>query len=182
MHRAFAPEAGTWGSFHVMGRVQGAKEKRRRDQAQDGRVPIQLCPGVVPLGVPLPSPPGWFEAFGRRMVLGIALPGSGPAAEAALPSTVQTDPPASAPTSKPSTSSPPRDSLTPGPGPSSAALLRQPPAKAPTTDTISECPGTAGGCRTLLRMVPWGWGEGRQDAFSHQQSWEAHFAPSNQTY
>ncbi|NXK13378.1 TLE2 protein, partial [Herpetotheres cachinnans] len=44
----------------------------------------------------------------------------------------------SAPTSKPSSSSPPRDSLTPGPGPSSAALLRQPPAKAPATDTISE--------------------------------------------
>ncbi|NXW24406.1 TLE2 protein, partial [Circaetus pectoralis] len=44
----------------------------------------------------------------------------------------------SAPTSKPVTSSPPRDSLTPGPGPSSAALLRQPPAKAPATDTISE--------------------------------------------
>ncbi|NWS61004.1 TLE2 protein, partial [Chunga burmeisteri] len=49
-----------------------------------------------------------------------------------------TDPPASAPTSKPSASSPPCDSLTPGPGPSSAALLRQPPAKAPATDTISE--------------------------------------------
>ncbi|NXV85692.1 TLE2 protein, partial [Calonectris borealis] len=44
----------------------------------------------------------------------------------------------SAPTSKPSSSSPPRDSLTPGPGPSSAALLRQPPTKAPATDTISE--------------------------------------------
>ncbi|KAM9619311.1 transducin-like enhancer protein 2 isoform 3-T4 [Morphnus guianensis] len=48
-----------------------------------------------------------------------------------------TDPPASAPTSKPVASSPPRDSLTPGPGPSSAALLRQPPAKAPATDTIT---------------------------------------------
>ncbi|XP_042650265.1 transducin-like enhancer protein 2 isoform X3 [Tyto alba] len=48
-----------------------------------------------------------------------------------------TDPPAGAPTSKPSMSSPPRDSLTPGPGPSSAALLRQPPAKASTTDTIT---------------------------------------------
>ncbi|NXR04468.1 TLE2 protein, partial [Sagittarius serpentarius] len=43
----------------------------------------------------------------------------------------------SAPASKPSTASPPRDSLTPGPGPSSAALLRQPPAKAPATDTIT---------------------------------------------
>ncbi|NXF88279.1 TLE2 protein, partial [Eubucco bourcierii] len=39
--------------------------------------------------------------------------------------------------SKPSSASPPHDSLTPGPGPSSASLLRQPPAKAPTTDTIT---------------------------------------------
>ncbi|NXI95217.1 TLE2 protein, partial [Psophia crepitans] len=43
----------------------------------------------------------------------------------------------SAPTSKPSSSSPPHDSLTPGPGPSSATLLRQPPTKAPATDTIT---------------------------------------------
>ncbi|NXB84041.1 TLE2 protein, partial [Vidua chalybeata] len=43
-----------------------------------------------------------------------------------------------APTSKPSSSSPPRDSLTPGPGPSSAVPLRPPPAKAPSTDTVSE--------------------------------------------
>ncbi|NWS31537.1 TLE2 protein, partial [Polioptila caerulea] len=42
-----------------------------------------------------------------------------------------------APTSKPSSSSPPRDSLTPGPGPSSAIPLRPPPAKAPTTDTVT---------------------------------------------
>ncbi|NXD56657.1 TLE2 protein, partial [Corvus moneduloides] len=49
-----------------------------------------------------------------------------------------TDSVASAPTSKPSSSSPPRDSLTPGPGPSSAIPLRPPPAKAPTTDTVSE--------------------------------------------
>ncbi|XP_010291051.1 PREDICTED: transducin-like enhancer protein 2, partial [Phaethon lepturus] len=41
-----------------------------------------------------------------------------------------TDPAARAPTSKPSTSSPPCNSLTPGPGPSSAALLRQPWARA----------------------------------------------------
>ncbi|NXQ33872.1 TLE1 protein, partial [Alaudala cheleensis] len=40
-----------------------------------------------------------------------------------------------APTSKASSSSPARDSLTPGPGPSSAVPLRPPPAKAPTTDT-----------------------------------------------
>ncbi|KAF1666880.1 Transducin-like enhancer protein 2, partial [Aptenodytes patagonicus] len=44
----------------------------------------------------------------------------------------------SAPASKPSASSPPHESLTPVPGPSSATLLRQPPAKAPATDTISE--------------------------------------------
>ncbi|NWW63591.1 TLE2 protein, partial [Ifrita kowaldi] len=49
-----------------------------------------------------------------------------------------TDSVASAPISKPSSSSPPRDSLTPGPGPSSAIPLRPPPAKAPTTDTVSE--------------------------------------------
>ncbi|NWU25239.1 TLE2 protein, partial [Dyaphorophyia castanea] len=42
-----------------------------------------------------------------------------------------------APTSKPSSSSPPHDSLTPGPGPSSAIPLRPPPAKAPSTDTIT---------------------------------------------
>ncbi|NXY39301.1 TLE2 protein, partial [Pomatorhinus ruficollis] len=49
-----------------------------------------------------------------------------------------TDSVANAPTSKPSSSSPPRDSLTPGPGPSSAIPLRPPPAKAPSTDTVSE--------------------------------------------
>ncbi|NWS88311.1 TLE2 protein, partial [Toxostoma redivivum] len=42
-----------------------------------------------------------------------------------------------APTSKPSSSSPPHDSLTPGPGPSSAIPLRPPPAKAPSTDTVT---------------------------------------------
>ncbi|NWR04208.1 TLE2 protein, partial [Paradoxornis webbianus] len=42
-----------------------------------------------------------------------------------------------APTSKPSSSSPPRDSLTPGPGPSSAVPLRPPPAKAPSTDPVT---------------------------------------------
>ncbi|NXA78986.1 TLE2 protein, partial [Thryothorus ludovicianus] len=42
-----------------------------------------------------------------------------------------------APTSKPSSSSPPRDTLTPGPGPSSAIPLRPPPAKVPTTDTVT---------------------------------------------
>ncbi|XP_075300527.1 transducin-like enhancer protein 2 isoform X5 [Opisthocomus hoazin] len=47
------------------------------------------------------------------------------------------DPPAGTAASKPSIASPPRHSLTPGPGPSSAALLRQPPAKAPATDTIA---------------------------------------------
>ncbi|NXP58140.1 TLE2 protein, partial [Chloropsis cyanopogon] len=47
-----------------------------------------------------------------------------------------TDSVASAPASKPSSSSPPRDSLTPGP--SSAIPLRPPPAKAPSADTVSE--------------------------------------------
>ncbi|NXJ80782.1 TLE2 protein, partial [Trogon melanurus] len=64
--------------------------------------------------------------------------GSGPTAEPALPSAMQTDPSATVSTSKSSTSLPPRDSLTPGPGTSSAALLQQPPSKAPATDTISE--------------------------------------------
>lgn len=78
--------------------------------------------------------------------LGRAGLGSGPTAEAAfLSSALQTDSVASAPTSKPSSSSPARDSLTPGPGPSSAIPLRPPPAKAPSTDTVSECPGTARG-------------------------------------
>ncbi|NWT26644.1 TLE2 protein, partial [Cardinalis cardinalis] len=40
-------------------------------------------------------------------------------------------------TSKPSSSSPPRDSLTPGPGPSSAIALRPAPAKAPSTDSVT---------------------------------------------
>lgn len=115
------------------------------------------APGAVLPGAP--SSPGWLKAASRRTVLGFALPGSGPTAEAALPSAVQTDPPASAPTPKPSASSPPRDALTPGPGPSSAALPRQPPAKAPATDSISECAGMWG-CRAVLRVVVWGWGEG----------------------
>ncbi|NXF83865.1 TLE2 protein, partial [Sclerurus mexicanus] len=50
---------------------------------------------------------------------------------------IQTDSLASPVPSKPSASSPPHDSLTPGPGPSSAVPLRQPPTKAPTTDTIT---------------------------------------------
>ncbi|NWY44926.1 TLE2 protein, partial [Sylvia atricapilla] len=47
-----------------------------------------------------------------------------------------TDSVANAPTSKPTSSSPARDSLTPGP--SSAVPPRPPPAKAPSTDTVSE--------------------------------------------
>ncbi|NXT40451.1 TLE2 protein, partial [Pelecanoides urinatrix] len=106
------------------------------DKSDYNLVVDELYLGEVPLGAPLPS--RGSEAGGRPAALGITLPGSDPAAEAALPSAVQTDPPASAPTSKPSASSPPHDSLTPGPGPSSVALLRQPPTKAPATDTISE--------------------------------------------
>ncbi|XP_068775801.1 transducin-like enhancer protein 2 isoform X4 [Struthio camelus] len=44
---------------------------------------------------------------------------------------------ASAPASKSAGSSSPRDTLTPGPGPSSASHLRPPPAKPPATDTIT---------------------------------------------
>uniref|UniRef100_A0A8C4TZ91 Uncharacterized protein n=1 Tax=Falco tinnunculus TaxID=100819 RepID=A0A8C4TZ91_FALTI len=66
-----------------------------------------------------------------------------------------TDPPASAPTSKPSSSSPPCDSLTPGPGPSSATLLRQPPTKAPATDTITlRSPLSMSSPYTSFGMVP----------------------------
>uniref|UniRef100_A0A8C8RU94 TLE family member 2, transcriptional corepressor n=1 Tax=Pelusios castaneus TaxID=367368 RepID=A0A8C8RU94_9SAUR len=44
---------------------------------------------------------------------------------------------ANTPASKSSSSSPPRDSLTPGPGPSSASHLRQLSSKPPATDTIT---------------------------------------------
>ncbi|XP_054373307.1 transducin-like enhancer protein 2 isoform X5 [Molothrus ater] len=44
---------------------------------------------------------------------------------------------ASTATSKPSSSSPSLDSLTPGPGPSSAVALRLPPAKVPSTDSVA---------------------------------------------
>lgn len=112
---------------------------------------------------------------------GRAVPGPSPIAEAAFFLSAQTDSVASAPTSKPSSSSPPRDSLTPGPGPSSAIPLRPLPAKAPTTDTVSECPGTAWECCSAV-TAPWGWDGGRQDTVCHQQSWQGHFAPQNQTY
>ncbi|NXG38429.1 TLE2 protein, partial [Dromaius novaehollandiae] len=46
---------------------------------------------------------------------------------------------ADAPASKGAGASPARDSLTPGPGPSSASHLRAPPAKPPATDTVSPC-------------------------------------------
>ncbi|NWT54764.1 TLE2 protein, partial [Erythrocercus mccallii] len=61
-----------------------------------------------------------------------------------------------APTSKPSCSSPPRESLTPGPGPSSAVPLRPPPAKAPSTDTVTlRSPLSSCGPYTAsLGMVP----------------------------
>nr|XP_009683866.1 PREDICTED: transducin-like enhancer protein 2 [Struthio camelus australis] len=49
----------------------------------------------------------------------------------------QSDLSASAPASKSAGSSSPRDTLTPGPGPSSASHLRPPPAKPPATDTIT---------------------------------------------
>uniref|UniRef100_A0A8C0G620 TLE family member 2, transcriptional corepressor n=1 Tax=Chelonoidis abingdonii TaxID=106734 RepID=A0A8C0G620_CHEAB len=50
---------------------------------------------------------------------------------------LQNDVSANTPTSKSSSSSPPRDSLTPGPGPSSASHLRQLSSKPPATDTIT---------------------------------------------
>ncbi|NXO44130.1 TLE2 protein, partial [Locustella ochotensis] len=58
--------------------------------------------------------------------------------------------------SKPSSSSPPRDSLTPGPGPSSAIALRPPPAKAPSTDsaTLRSPLSSSGPYASSLGMVP----------------------------
>ncbi|KAL2294952.1 hypothetical protein Nmel_018096 [Mimus melanotis] len=112
--------------------VRGTKE-RRGDQALDGQ---SLSSSIQHPGAPATLP--GVEAAGPAVGLGRAGLGSGPTAEAAsLSSAAQTDSGASAPTSKPSSSSPPRDSLTPGPGPSSAIPLRPPPAKAPSTDTVT---------------------------------------------
>ncbi|NWY97630.1 TLE2 protein, partial [Loxia curvirostra] len=63
---------------------------------------------------------------------------------------------ASAPTSKPSSSSPPRDSLTPGPGPSSAIALRPPSAKVPSTDsaTLRSPLSSSSPFTSSLAMVP----------------------------
>ncbi|NXY06432.1 TLE2 protein, partial [Pteruthius melanotis] len=91
-----------------------------------------------------PGSPG--RSPGRRLAPSRREPPESPASIGSSGSTTArqpkeqspTDSVASAPTSKPSSSSPPRDSLTPGPGPSSATPLRPPPAKAPTTDTVSE--------------------------------------------
>ncbi|XP_017599290.1 PREDICTED: protein groucho-like [Corvus brachyrhynchos] len=104
----------------------GARAKVRGPGWPD---PVQLHPGAPSTlqSVEAADPPG----------AGRAVPGPGPIAEAAFFLSAQTDSVASAPTSKPSSSSPPRDSLTPGPGPSSAIPLRPPPAKAPTTDTVT---------------------------------------------
>lgn len=169
-----------WGQFGVtqsllgaftavggVGDVQGAVE-RGGDQALDGQ---SLSSSIQEL-----LPP--FKVW---RLLGRAGLGSGPTAEAAFHSSVlQTGSVASAPTSKPSSSSPARDSLTPGPGPSSAIPLRPPPAKAPSTDTVSECPGTHGVSSAVT--APWGWGGGRQDPVCHRQSWLGRFAPQNHTY
>ncbi|XP_030919111.1 transducin-like enhancer protein 2 [Geospiza fortis] len=85
--------------------------------------------------------PGHSDSDGDKSDYNLVVdedPPSEPGTEAALlPSTAQTHSVASAATSKPSSSSPPRDSLTPGPGPSSAIALRPPPAKAPSTDSVT---------------------------------------------
>ncbi|NXA00172.1 TLE2 protein, partial [Nesospiza acunhae] len=59
-------------------------------------------------------------------------------------------------TSKPSSSSPPRDSLTPGPGASSAIALRPPPAKVPSTDSVTLCSplSSSSPFTSSLAMVP----------------------------
>ncbi|XP_058677124.1 transducin-like enhancer protein 2 [Ammospiza caudacuta] len=63
---------------------------------------------------------------------------------------------ASAATSKPSSSSPARDSLTPGPGPSSAIALRPPPGKAAGTDSATLCSplSSSSPFTSSLAMVP----------------------------
>ncbi|NXH90478.1 TLE2 protein, partial [Edolisoma coerulescens] len=97
-------------------------------------------------GSPGHSPSHRLAPAGRELPQSPASIGSSGSAAALQPKdqsplfffAAQTDSVASAPTTKPSSSSPPRDSLTPGPGPSSAVPLRPPPAKAPTTDPVSE--------------------------------------------
>ncbi|XP_063259316.1 transducin-like enhancer protein 2 isoform X2 [Prinia subflava] len=87
-----------------------------------------------------PSEPG---SPGRRPAPPRREPPRSPASPGGSPAPLQpkehnpTDSVASAATSKPSSSSPARDSLTPGPGPSSAVPLRPPPAKAPGTDAVT---------------------------------------------
>lgn len=137
-----------WGEW---GYVKGNGEER--GSGPGWPIPVQLHPGA-------PSTLPDVEAAGPAVGLGRAGLGSAPTAEAAfLSSAAQTDSVASAPTSKPSSSSPPRDSLTPGPGPSSAIPLRPPPAKAPSTDTVSECPGTARGQLCCDSALGLGWRE-----------------------
>lgn len=153
------------GAFAPVGRV-GTCEGQRRG----GGIRATPCPAPSRSSFH----PAGFGGCWPTCGAGRAVPGPGPAPEAALSSSAaQTDSVASAPTSKPSSSSPPRDSLTPGPGPSSAIPLRPPPAKAPSTDTVSECLGTAGSCSG---------GGGSQGSVCHQQSWQGRFAPQNQPW
>ncbi|NXI33552.1 TLE2 protein, partial [Sterrhoptilus dennistouni] len=94
-------------------------------------------PGRSPGHRPVPSrrePPGSPASIGSS---GSTAPLQ-PREQNPVRSPRDTDSVASAPTSKPSSSSPARESPTPGPGPSSAVPLRPPPAKAPSTDTVSE--------------------------------------------
>ncbi|NXR42853.1 TLE2 protein, partial [Zosterops hypoxanthus] len=106
--------------------LAGCPAQAARGSGLGWPVPVQLHPAA-------PSTLQGTETAGKAGL------GSGPTAEAALLSSApQTDSVASAPTSKPSSSSPARESPTPGPGPSSAVPLRPPPAKAPSTDTVSE--------------------------------------------
>ncbi|XP_074783817.1 transducin-like enhancer protein 2 [Athene noctua] len=69
---------------------------------------------------------------------------------------IASDAPAGTPATKRCTSPLPRDSLTPGPGPSSAAPSRQPPGKAPATDTITLCspPSVSSPYMSSFGMVP----------------------------
>lgn len=115
--------------------MQGAKE-RRGDQVLDGQSLSSSIQQLLPL-------------CKVRRLLGRLAWALVPLLKLLFSPLLQTDSVASAPTSKPSSSSPARESPTPGPGPSSAVPLRPPPAKAPSTDTVSECPGTAPGAARL---------------------------------
>ncbi|NWX34927.1 TLE2 protein, partial [Notiomystis cincta] len=103
-----------------------------------------------------PGSPGRRLAPSRRELPGspASIGSSGSTAPLQPKEQSPTDSVASAPTSKPSSSSPPRDSLTPGPGPSSAVPLRPPPAKASDTITLRSPLSSSSPFTSSLAVVP----------------------------